>query len=65
MRVGCAAPSIVSDAPHVYPNRFTGASYVDDNLFIVDGKSHLIVLNKSKHFIFPDYLNMYPPSFCI
>ena len=48
LRVGCAAPSIVSDAPHVYPNRFTGASYVDDNFFTVDGKSPLIVLNKSK-----------------
>ena len=48
IRIGCARPSIVSDAPHSYPCRFFGASYVDDNFFAVDGSTPAIMFNKSK-----------------
>lgn len=48
IRIGCARPSIVSDAPHIYSDRFFGASYVDGNFLAVDGTSPAIMFNKSK-----------------
>lgn len=43
-RVGCARPSIVSDAPYIHADFLGGASYVDDNSFAADGETPLIIL---------------------
>ena len=45
IRIGCARPSIVSDAPFIYPDRFMGASYVED-CFAGHATSPLIVSDK-------------------